>query len=163
MSKIQIFRKSAKGAEAIATRQHGLSPKQRSMLILIDGKRNTEELQRLSAVLGDTAQLMAELTAGGFIEPTEIDAATPPLRAAPEEPSPESTRLPLADARRFASRALTDLMGPMAEQLCLRIESARDAAEFQAAVTRAELTLREVRGAGVASSFAAAVANHSPA
>ena len=39
-----VYHKSAKGAEAIATRQHGLSPKLRSMLILIDGKRTDGRL-----------------------------------------------------------------------------------------------------------------------
>lgn len=48
----------AKGAEAIATRQHGLGPRQRSLLILIDGKKNFEDLAKLSAMLGDTAQLL---------------------------------------------------------------------------------------------------------
>ena len=68
MNKNAIYHKSAKGAEAIATRQHGLGPRQRSLLILIDGKKNFEDLAKLSAMLGDTAQLLDELEAGGFIE-----------------------------------------------------------------------------------------------
>ena len=48
-----IYQKSGKGAQAISTRQHGLTPKQRSMLILVDGKRSFEELAKLAAMLGE--------------------------------------------------------------------------------------------------------------
>lgn len=43
-----MYHKSAKGTEAIATRQHGLTPKLRTMLVLIDGKRSLEDLAKLS-------------------------------------------------------------------------------------------------------------------
>lgn len=158
MNRSQIYRKSAKGAQAIATRQHGLGPKQRSMLILVDGKRGWDELERLSAMLGDTALLMAELDAGGFIE------ATPPAAApATSTPAPPVPAISLDEARRFAAHALEDLMGPMAEEICMRIEAAKDPAELAALVKRAEAILREVRGPSVARDFAAAIASRSSA
>ena len=55
-------------------------------------------------------------------------------------------------------RRVTDAMGPTAEDLCLRIEAARTAAEFQTAVARAENLLRQARGASVAAAFAAEMA-----
>jgi len=118
-----VFHKSAKGTEAIATRQHGLGPKLRSMLILIDGKRGFEELVRLSQMLGDTEELLGQLLEQGFIEPV----AAPPAAAAPRQgtasaPAPlaaatATAPLSLTDAQRFVSRRLTDLLGPNAEDL----------------------------------------------
>ncbi|MGE0329933.1 MAG: hypothetical protein AB7P37_04515 [Ramlibacter sp.] len=170
MNKNAIYHKSAKGVEAIATRQHGLGPRQRSLLILIDGKKSFDDLAKLSAMLGDTAKLLDELEAGGFIEVAA--AATPASSPGPAAatqpvtaPSPLASALPatsLPDAKRFAVRKLTDTMGPMAEELCLRIEAARTPNEFLAAVTRAEVTLRQLRGSTVAAAFAAEVAAHSP-
>lgn len=170
MNKNAIYHKSAKGMEAIATRQHGLGPKQRSMLILIDGKKSFDDLAKLSAMLGDTVQLLQELEDGGFIEAAagaQAAVAAPPTAAPPvSAPTPLAATAPatsLADAKRFAVRKLTDTMGPMAEEICLRIEAARNPAEFLAAVARAEATLRQLRGSGAAAAFAAEVAAHSPA
>ena len=44
-----IYRKTEKGQAEIATRQFKLVPRLRSALILIDGKRNDEELRKLIA------------------------------------------------------------------------------------------------------------------
>lgn len=163
MQKGVTYHKSAKGNEAIATRQHGLSPRLRSMLIMIDGKRSFDELARLGATLGDAELLMGELEAGGFIEPLN-GAATLPVQA--QSPaSEEATTLPaalspvsLTEAKRLAVRHLTDALGPTAEELCLRIEGARSAAEFNAAAARAEAMMRQVKGSAAAARFAADMA-----
>lgn len=170
-----VFRKSAKGSEAIATRQHGLAPKQRSLLILIDGKRSVEELAKMSAMFGDPLQILAELESGGFIE---TDAASPVPPAASAAPAPASGaappaagaasqapagKVPLAEAKRFAVRKLTDLMGPMAESLCIKLESVRNAEEFNAMITRIESVLRETRGTGAANGYIQSLADHRPA
>lgn len=169
MNKAAIYQKSARGSEAIAHRMHGLGPKQRSLLIMVDGKRSFDELARLSAMLGDTEQLLTELEAGGFIE--SVPGASVPV----SEPSAASTAsvvatapavlaaTPLPEAKRMAVRLLTDIMGPMAESLCLRIEAARNAAEFNAATAQAEALLRQAIGTAAANRFAAEVAAHQPA
>lgn len=166
MNKNAIYHKSAKGVEAIATRQHGLGPKQRSMLILVDGKKGFDDLAKLAGMLGDPAQLLEELEAGGFIEAANGGAAAAPQPAASAAgpvtaPSPLASVPPaisLPDIKRLAVRKLTDAMGPMAEELCLRLESARTPAEFQAAVARAEGMLRQVRGPAMAAAFVAEIA-----
>ncbi len=158
-----IYQKSGKGAQAISTRQHGLTPKQRSMLILVDGKRSFEELAKLAAMLGEPAQLLQELEAGGFIELAAAGPAAahaPAPAAAPQAAVPPTISLP--DFKRLAVRRLTDAMGPMAEDLCLRIEGARTAAELQAAVARAEGLLRQARGSAAADAFASGLAAHTP-
>lgn len=165
-----VYHKSAKGTEAIATRQHGLVPKLRSLLILVDGKRGFEELVRLSQILGDTEELLGQLLDQGFIEPVAGAAPAPvtagPARAAapaPAPPAPVGTApIKLIDAQRFVSRRLTDLLGPNADDLCLRIEAARNLKDFQAAVARAEGILRQYKSAQVSAEFAADVQAHMP-
>lgn len=156
-----IYHKSVKGSEAIANRSRDLLPKYRSMLILVDGKRGFDELAKLSAMLGDTEQLLTQLEADGFIEPLAAAPAGAVPAATPAAPAPAQT-VSLKDAQRFAVRLLTDIMGPNAEELCLRIEAAHNAAEFNTAIARCEGLLRQFHSATVAASFLAEIKSHRP-
>lgn len=173
-----VYHKSAKGTEAIATRLHGLGPKLRSMLILIDGKRGFEELVRLSSMLGDTEELLGQLLDQGFIEPNaeapSRAASQPATAAAPSAaaagpvaaaaaPIAPAAAISLPEAQRYVSRRLTNLLGPNAEELCLKIEAARTVKDFQSAVARAEGILRQYKSANTAAEFAADVQAHMPA
>jgi len=167
-----VYHKSAKGTEAIATRQHGLGPKLRSTLILIDGKRSFEELVRLSSMLGDTEELLGQLLDQGFIEPNaetpSLAASQPattaaPIAAAAAPIAAAAAPISLPQAQRYVSRRLTDLLGPNAEELCLKIEAARTVKDFQSAVARAEGILRQYKSANTAAEFAADVQAHMPA
>lgn len=181
LDKAAIYHKSVRGAEAIATRTAALAPKQRSMLILINGKRRFEELVQLGQGLGDPELLMAQLQEQGLIEPEPSSAAAPPgpaplpagsspaaaaeaARAARPPPlDPNQLGVPLPEARRFASRRLTDLLGPTGEDLCMRIENAKTPQDFRAAIRRTEAVLREVLGPEPALQFARDVENLRPA
>lgn len=163
IQKSRIYHKSAKGAEAIATRQHGLAPKLRSMLILVDGKRGFDELARLSQALGEPEQLFDYLLEQGFIEESATPAqAAPASRPAALAPAAGGTTVSLQEAQRFAVRRLTDLLGPNAQTVCLRIEAARNSQDYHAAVARAEDMVREVRGTNAAIDFAAVLEAHKP-
>jgi hypothetical protein len=163
-----VYRKSARGTEAIATRQHGLGPKLRSMLIMIDGKRTFDELARLASMLGDTEELLGQLLEQGLVEPIAAAPAAPTPHAgaahAVTAPAPLAAAAPISlmEAQRFVSRRLTDLLGPNAEELCLRIEGARNVHDFQVAVSRAEGILRQYKSAHTAAEFAAEVQAHMP-
>lgn len=164
-----IFQKSAKGQEAIATRSTALGPKLRSLLILIDGRRSFDELAKVAQGLGgDPEALMAQLESEGFIEPVSAQAMAETMPAA-LAPDPESEaadsgrpRVPLVQAQRFAARYLTDLMGPGAEAMCMRIEATRTPQEFRAAVRHVEKMLRDVMGPGQAARFVNEVENQRP-
>ena len=160
-----VYQKSAKGAQAIATRDHALPPKLRSMLILVDGKRGFDELAKLSTMLGDTAQLLTQLLEQGYIEPNHSAAAPAPAAPqAPIQPAPAAVRtVPLAEAQRFAVRRLTDILGPTGEDLCMRIEATRNAHDFLQAVKSAERVLRDFNGNEVADRFAQEMQAHRPA
>ncbi len=77
-----IYRKTDKGAEAIALRERSLPQRLRACLILVDGKRPFGELARLSAALGDPENLLAQLLDAGLVE------LVLPLVAEPPPPAP---------------------------------------------------------------------------
>ena len=147
LDKDTVYRKTQRGVDALAIRHGGLTPRQRSLLILIDGRRNGEELATLGAAVGDVALLLA-LQAAGFVE-----RAGPAPEAA--EPQRSATpAVPLAQLRIQAVRRLTDMLGPSAEDLCLRLEKAQTLQEFRATLRRVEATLEQVLGRQRAAEFA---------
>lgn len=153
-----MYQKTPKGSQAIATRDHALTPRMRQMLILVDGKRQAEELAKLSGTQAEAPQLLAQLQELGFIE--GIASSAPTSAPAPLEPAKPAVTL--KEAQRYAVRKLTDLMGPGAEALCIRIESTRSTQDFMQAVRNAETVLRDFGGAQMAASFAQEVLAHRP-
>lgn len=159
------YRKTSSGLEAIAARNPALSQRQRSLLILIDGKRNEKDLATLASGFGDVEELLQSLLALGFIEPAgqrkPAPAAPAAAPAAPAAPAAAATGAgtPYAQVRSVAVRRLNDLLGPGAETLCMKLEAARNVEEFRAALKRVEAILREVVGTQRAAQFITEVEN----
>jgi hypothetical protein len=177
---VTVYRKSAKGQLEIETRVNRLHPRLRTVLILVDGRRNDDELRSLIQVDAD-ATLVA-LIEGGYIEVSpsaalaaSVGASPPPLMqapvasparaAAPAMASPTmsapTTAAPagvspagLAERRRLAVRHLTDRLGPVAEPVSLRIEKARTWDEQRVALELGQRLLQTARGASAAAEFA---------
>lgn len=156
-----IYQKTATGSQALAERNPALTPRLRSLLILVDGKRSCPELLQVAQALGDGEQLLAQLLALGFMEARAQVPAPAAAEPAAAAAAPVSS-LSLPQAQRLAVRKLTDLLGPTADDVCLRIEATRTPQEFAAAVERAEEMLRRVAGPRKAAEFAAALAEHRP-
>lgn len=156
-----IFQKSAKGTQAIAARDQALTPKLRSLLILVDGKRPVDELAKLSSALGDPRELLGLLAQQGFIE--EVPNTAPAALTSAPAPLAPARRTTLQEAQRFAVRRLTDIMGPMSETLCLRIEATRNPQDFMQAVRTAEKVLRDFGGNEMAANFMQDIQAHQPA
>jgi hypothetical protein len=163
------YRKTASGTDAIAVRHPALTPRQRSMLILMDGRRTDRELATLTSALGDTEELLQALLNLGFIEAVTSPrkSASLPAPTASNTPSPAAASsdlgaamaAPLSKARSFASRRLNDLLGPAAAELCMKLEAARTKEEFRDALRRVEIILREVVGAKRAEQYVSEVEN----
>jgi hypothetical protein len=155
-----IYRKTEKGQAEIETRAHRLLPKLRQALILVDGKKTSDELSKM--VL-EPETTLAALKAEGFIEvlatladrPADKPVATPAAAAAP---AAAAERRPAAspDAmRREAVRFLNDQMGPAAEVISMKLEKAKTMAELRPLLVTAAQLLRGARGSGMAETFAA--------
>lgn len=63
----QIFEKTDKGREEIATRKYQLSSRLRSLLVMIDGEQMTDQLLQKVAPLGLTEKNLNELLEQHFI------------------------------------------------------------------------------------------------
>ena len=133
------------------------------MLIMIDGKRSFDDLAKLSQMLGDTGQLLGQLLDEGFIEPVAAPAPAAASAPAPLAPAAGQHAVSLVEAQRFVVRRLTDIMGPNAEELCLRIEGTKNLHDFHAAVARGEGLLRQYLDSRTVEAFMAEVQAHCPA
>lgn len=152
-----IFRKTSKGVAEIETRANRLPPRMRSTLILVDGKRDSDDLKLLVAQQAD--ETLQALVEQGFIEAVgetmrPAPVAPPPIVAAPVAPY-SMAPADLAALRRAAVRALNDALGPAAESLAIRMERARDLSELQPLLAQAVKLLSSARGPAAAAAFIA--------
>ena len=160
-----VYRKTEKGVTEIATRALRLGPRQRSTLILVDGRKTDAELAQL--ILADPAGTLTGLLADGFIEVLTTLADRPPERLA-DRPA-ERKAAPVAavsraagtdvaafeSLRRDAARTLNDQLGPAAELVAVKIERAKSMPELQPLLVQAVNLVRSVRGGAAAEAFAA--------
>lgn len=63
-----VFDKTDKGREEIATRANHLAARQRTLLLLVDGRRDTVDLMAKVAGLGLDEKALLDLLDGGFIQ-----------------------------------------------------------------------------------------------
>ena len=78
-----VFDKTDKGRQEIATRATHLAARQRTLLLLVDGRRDTIELMAKVAGLGLDEKALVDLLDGGFIRVHDDAAATNTDTAAP--------------------------------------------------------------------------------
>ncbi len=158
-----IYRKTAKGHSEIETRAHRLSPRMRSALIMIDGRRSDDDVRKLIPQQADeTLRLLDEQ---GFIEIIGITQDAPPQRplsVAPSRPAevvPPVVPRPAAPPRDFeatraqAVRLFTDMVGPMAEALAIKMERARSPDELRTLVQTAQRIIGNARGGQAAADY----------
>jgi len=161
-----IYRKTAKGQAEIETRAHRLSPRLRSALILIDGRRSDDEVRKLIPQQADeTLQLLVEQ---GFIEVIGITQDAPraaPPAARPANPAPPVAAPPapaaapavtprdFAATRAQAVRLFTDMVGPMSEALAMKMERARSPDELRPLVQTAQRIIGNARGGQAAADY----------
>jgi hypothetical protein len=179
-----VYRKSSKGQQEIETRANRLGPRLRTALILVDGRRSDADLRALIQQEADATMLALleggyiEVVSATAVAPpvaaaaAQAQRATVPGPAAPAAAAaaPAAVVAPgapamaaaaqinpaaLADRRRLAVRHLTDKLGPMAEDLALRIEKTRSWPELRNELELGRTVLARARGNAAAASFAA--------
>jgi len=151
-----VYRKTEKGQLEIETRANRLVPRLRTALIMVDGKRSDEDLHKLIHI--DAATVLKELLDEGYVE---IVTTTPPKPAPPPSPtaSAEAAQAAAAgqraldDVRKKAVRMLTELIGPMAEAVAVKMEKAHNWEELRHSLEIGQEILRNTRGAAVAKEF----------
>ena len=90
----EVYAKTDKGRDEIATRQHRLPARLRTVLLMIDGQRSFEDLASGLGLADLTAENVAILLQGGFVAlvppPVEAPVAAKPVKTAspPGKPAP---------------------------------------------------------------------------
>ena len=177
-----IFRKTAKGLAEVESRAHRLPPRLRGMLILVDGKRDSDDLDRI--VAQDAIQTLAALAEQGLIEavgetlavaesaasygPVAVstnasanalanalaNASAPAPAPAPAPALAPGSATDLAALRRQVARALKEQLGASAGPLVKRIKAAHSADELKPLLSQAVKLVLAARGKTAADAFA---------
>jgi len=146
------YQKTDKGLAEIGTRAHRLPPRLRQALIMVDGRKTSDDLRNLLGPATD--EILQALAAQGFIEAAAAGMPAYPARQSSPAPVPASI-VDLGPIQRGSIRMLTDLIGPVAEGLALKIERARTAAELRVLLELGRQSIRNTRGAAAAAEFGA--------
>jgi hypothetical protein len=155
-----VYRKTEKGQTEIATRQHHLAMKLRSALIMVDGKRTDEELLRM--IPGDAQDVLQTLLSQGFIEVISVTAHRPAPAAGrgPDTVPPADSTLTggpsgsdYVTLRQQAARFVTEQLGPMGDDLSMRMEKAKTWADIKPLLIMAQRVLQDNRGPTTAEAF----------
>lgn len=174
MDKNTLFGKTAAGREALTSRPAGLGPRLRALLIMVDGKRNLAEFEKLTGSLEQATNSLTELMAGGWVEVVGADGlpkvvAAAPLQPEASQPAPVAapvavavTTLPFSEARRQVVRFINDQLGPMGETLAIRAEGCKTPADLQATLPRIRDGLKSFKGAAVVQQFDEELAERLP-
>jgi hypothetical protein len=121
MSMTVMFKKTPTGEAEIGTRALNLPVKLRSLLIAVDGKKNSEELIKAFAALGDVAGMLAELESKGCLERVQ----TTPL------PKPSAALQAInKQAKQYMASYLYGVLGPESDGMVSRIEKCRSNADL---------------------------------
>ena len=144
MDSSTVYIKTAKGAEEIASRSHGLSSRVRAMLIIVDGRRNATVLLAQNPERGEAESHLAVLLDGGFIAAVNQPAAAEPPPAAAFQPA-SAPPADLATLKQYISSTLHDVLGPDADIFTVKVESAKNLPELR---TLSEKLVDVIRNAG---------------
>lgn len=158
-----IYSKTADGQHEIETRARRLTPRARSALILVDGKRSDADLSKLVQQADEALQALLEQGLIEVVAPSKssprdegpASVSGPSSLPGSSLPSATMAKVEFVAMRREAVRAITDLLGPDAEMLALKIERANDELQLRAALERAVAYIANARGGGAAAQFTA--------
>lgn len=159
-----VLGKTEVGREAVQRRTLPLTPRQRAILISINGSLTVGELCKRFGAGGTEAQIaeqIEDLVGKGLVESlrqqpvpaASVAAAPAPSPAAPANVEGQGELADLPDWRELRNRAsqlLHDLMGPDADMLTLRLERAPNEREFVTHLQRAFELVAAMHGQGAA-------------
>lgn len=127
--------KTPKGIEAVAQKAHGLTMRQRQILIMIDGKRDLAMLSTMFPVDG-LRDILDQLLADGFIAPLKKEApkvASPiPKPGKIDGPQPKNDRERIELARNFMINTTRTFIGYVGGPLIKEVEATKSIEELQA-------------------------------
>ncbi len=137
MDTTDIFIKSAKGEQEIATRVNKLPIKHRSVLIMIDGTTSEQILLARISGMFDGKTIVSDLETHGFIE---RKAAPKPALHAVDTKGPALN----TGARQYMIDYMYKLLGPDADTFVGRIEKCKTNADLAGMIDPCRDTIRGI-------------------
>jgi hypothetical protein len=161
MQALTVLKKTDQGIEAIKHRDRALAPRERTILILVDGSKRLQDLAQACGSLDEALRIgqalvdlgLASVVSGGAAPPS------PTTSAASDAPAAATAAAPPQDLRsstRRATKALEDLLGPACEPLALQLEKCKSMAELQAKILELRTVVASMRSEKKAEEFVAA-------
>ncbi len=139
-----VYEKTASGIDEITGNQRRLNPKQRQVLILIDGKRTLNEiaqsLPRLTVV-----EIIEELAAQGFIQDPNRPKTIPHVIEAALS-TPEISAEQMAATKNILISSTTEYLGLMGRTMSEQISTASSYEQLKACISRWHMAIRETKG-----------------
>jgi hypothetical protein len=140
-----VYAKTATGRGELAARGLGLSRRQRSVLILLDGQRSCGALAAMMAD-GQVADIVAELLALDLIAPCAGAAVPVPASATAAAAVPPAATsygdAGIAAIKAYMVQAARTHLGLLAAEVVERIERAGDAAQLRGVVGHWHMALQ---------------------
>lgn len=153
-----VYTKTEKGRTEVSQRSAGLNPRQRSVLIMLDGRKPALALTGLTPA-PQLAVILDELTAMGLIvaaaaapapapAPVSVAPSAAPVPPAPAAPPAPASAPPIDPARLAQAKALLvhsaqTCLGPIAADLIRQIDAAADEHQLQRAIGHWHMAMRD--------------------
>jgi len=128
-----VFGKTAAGRAEVGQRSAGLTARQRSVLILLDGQKSMAEIETW---LGEDEMLAA---VEGLLRKGLVGIASTPAPA----PAPKSAAAAVIAARELMAAAARKHLGLLAADLVRRIEHAKDESQLAGVIGLWHVSIRE--------------------
>ncbi len=163
ISLTSILRKTEAGLVAIKQNDRSFPMKARSLLIMVDGVKTLQDLSRFSPDPNSAIDSANVLINAGFVDlvmttPTLSQSAKPLAQITAQPQSSQGTApVDLKTSIRKVTRALQDMMGPSADNLCMQVEKCKNIQELTAKIYQLEPVVASMRSAQKAKEFVAAV------
>lgn len=154
-----IYRKTQKGLAEMASRTYRLPARERSVLILVDGKSPAREIIDKAKHFGNAEAFFAALIDGGFIEPgaapaaASTPAASVPAQAIAPLPGRPDAERSLVAAKGYATSFLIKAVGPQADMMTGEIEACADRGQFLKVLEKYREVVRVAGGGRKAEEF----------
>jgi hypothetical protein len=132
MPATQIYVKTPKGIEELNSRSYGLPPRARQALILLDGKRDGDEIAQMLPG-GESEALLTKLIEGGFVVPLQQasgeDSASGKSAVRIERPENDSERFEMA--KNFMRNTVNTFLGGMGSGLTSQVDKCANFEELR--------------------------------
>ena len=126
MRSTDVPNKTAAGYAEIQNRKMQLGPRQRTLLISIDGAHSVQQVREQFRVLGDITPLIEELHSAGLVQFKRLGPAASNDAAGPasvvEVSEPMNVIPPLGLVRQFMNETAVDAVGLRAFMFTLKLE-----------------------------------------